>query len=111
MVQTKCGFNDSPDGKGAKGSELLVMYGPTLLVNIGFDPNYDAAAAPLKQPSAGISDVNALVDTGATESCIDNLLAAQLKLPIVDRRSIAGISGFHVANVYLAQVNVPFLKF
>jgi hypothetical protein len=53
----------------------------------------------------------ALVDTGATESCIDNLLAATLKLPIVNRREVSGSAGKHVANVYLAQVHVPTLAF
>jgi hypothetical protein len=51
------------------------------------------------------------VDTGAAESCIDNLLAAQLNLPIVDRRTLSGSSGKHEVNVYLAQVHIPSLPF
>jgi hypothetical protein len=39
------------------------------------------------------------------------LLASQLNLPVVDRRLIAGSSGKHTANVYLAQIHVPALKF
>jgi hypothetical protein len=34
-------------------------------------------------PAAGMTDINALVDTGAGESCIDNLLAGQAKHAIV----------------------------
>lgn len=106
MVQTKCGFDSGPQGSGA---DLLMLNGPTLLVNIGFDPDYKAGAqAP---PKAGIELMHALVDTGATESCIDNLLAAALKLPIVDRRSVSGSAGRHVANVYLAQVHIPTLRY
>jgi predicted aspartyl protease len=105
MVQTKCGFDY---GAGGKGCDLLVLLGPTLLVDIGFDQNYRVGHG---LPVAGIKGINALVDTGATESCIDNLLAANLKLPIVDRRTVSGSAGKHVANVYLAQVHVASLNF
>lgn len=105
MPQTKCGFDNSP---GASGSDLLVGYGPTLGVNVGFDPSYKR---PPIVPVPGITNVRALVDTGASECCIDNLLAAQLSLPIVDRRSISGVHGSHIANVHLAQVHVPALNF
>ena len=105
MPQTKCGFDDSP---GAPGSILLMAWGPTLGVNVGFDPTY---TDPPAMPVPGITDIGALVDTDATECCIDNLLAAQLGLPIVDRRSISGVHGSHLANVHLAQVHVPSLNF
>jgi len=106
MVQTKCGFDNGPTHTG---SDLLIMLGPTLLVNIGFDPTYN----PQKKvvPVPGITGVQALVDTGATESCIDSLLAAKLKLPVVDRREISGVHGKREVNVYLAQVHVPSLAF
>jgi predicted aspartyl protease len=109
MVQTKCGFDNSP---GSAGHELLVSLGPTLIVDIGFDSTFTPEQlATGKLPAAGIKGVHGLVDTGATESCIDNLLAAQLNLPIVDRRTIAGIAGNHQANVYLAQVHIPTLRY
>ncbi len=106
MPETKFGFNDTPHGSG---SLLLAQYGPTLKVNIGFDPKFrpDTKAMPV----AGISSIDALVDTGAAECCIDNLLAASLKLPIMDRRQISGIGGKHMTNSYLAQIHVPSLNF
>jgi predicted aspartyl protease len=107
MAQTKCGFNDGPAGSGA---ELLVSYGPTLKVDIGFDPNF-RVTYPVTIPVPGIKDLIALVDTGASESCIDNLLAAQLKLPIIDRRPISGVHGSHETNMYLAQIYIPNLNF
>ena len=105
MRTTKCGFNDVPGG--ASGAELLVTYGPTLLVNIGFDPSFRPAQT--NAPKAGISGIQALLDTGAGESCIDSLLAAQLNLPIVDRQTVAGVGGSHTVNMHLAQVAVPSL--
>lgn len=101
MVQTKCGFNDT---LSSKGHELLTLLGPTLLVDVGFDPTYDPKRT--NAPVSGVQGISALVDTGATECCIDNLLAASLGLPIVDRRTVAGIAGTHSVNVYLAQVHV-----
>ncbi len=108
MVQTKCGFDSAPGG--ASGKDLLTAYGPTLLVDIGFDPTYRPGVPPLA-PIPGVRGIHALVDTGAAESCIDNRLAAQLKLPIVDRRPISGVHGQHMANVYVAQVHIPSLGF
>src|SRR5713226_10749635 len=105
MVQTKCGFNDGPV---VKGCDLLVQLGPTLYVDIGFDPNFKLGQCA---PVASLTQMRALVDTGATECCIDSLVASTLKLPIIDRRVVAGISGTHVTNMYLAQVHVPLLRF
>lgn len=106
MPETKFGFNDTPQ---VSGSSLLAQFGPTLKVNIGFDSKFrpDTKAMPV----AEISDIDALVDTGAAECCIDNLLAASLKLPIMDRRQILGIGGKHMTNTYLAQIHVPSLNF
>jgi predicted aspartyl protease len=104
---TKCGFNDGPHGSGA---DLLVSVGPTLFVDVGFDPNYDALVEGAK-PIPGVENVHALVDTGATECCIDSALALSLNLPVVDRRKISGISGLSEVNVHLAQVHVSSLLY
>ena len=106
MSETKCGFNDSPSGSG---SSLLVQYGPTLIVDIGFDKDWFFGRPTA--PVFGINNVDALVDTGATESCIDDLLATQLNLPVVDKRPIAGVGGQHEAKIYLAQIHIPTLNF
>jgi hypothetical protein len=107
MARTNCGFNSGPQ---VSGQDLLVTWGPTIFVNIGFDPNFNPEIPGLV-PTPGITDVQALVDTGAGESCIDSFLAAQLNLPIVDRVQIGGVGGVHVVNVHLAQVHVPALHF
>jgi hypothetical protein len=105
MPETLCGFDDQP--KGASGSEMLAAWGPTLLVDIGFDPNYKSES-PFVVPKAGISGIHALVDTGAGESCIDSLLAGQLNLPIVDRRPISGVHGTLLVNMVLGSNPRPF---
>lgn len=106
MADTECGFNDVAGG--ASGADLLVSRGPTLLVNIGFDPSFSAITGVKPQP--GLQGVEALVDTGASTSCIDNLLGSQLNLPIIDRIQISGAGGHHMANMYLAQIYIPSLS-
>lgn len=54
--------------------------------------------------------VPALVDTGATESCIDNKLAEELGLPVIDEMDMSGVGGMR-HNVYLASVSIPDLEF
>ena len=108
MPETLCGFNNIPGG--ASGQEQLVAWGPTLMVDIGFDPNF-RLGPPFAVPMPGVTGIEALVDTGASESCIDNLLAGQLNLPIVDRRPISGVHGAHIVNMYMAQIHVPSLAF
>jgi hypothetical protein len=107
MVEVLCGFNSTPDGHGA---DFLIFMGPTLMVEVGFDPAWRPEQLPTP-PSLGGNPIRALVDTGATQSCIDQLLAASLGLPVVDRQPIAGSNGRHVANVYMAQMHVPSLGF
>jgi predicted aspartyl protease len=107
MSTTKCGFDDSPL---VSGCDLLVANGPSLNVNVGFDPTYDAKDLT-KAPALAVSDILALVDTGATECCIDSQLATRLSLPIVDKRKVAGVGGISEVNVHLAQVYVPALRF
>jgi hypothetical protein len=107
MPMIRCGFDDTPNGPS--GQQHLVTWGPTLLVDIGFDPNFRAGV--LNVPVPGVRGLHALVDTGATESCIDSLLAAQLNLPIVDRRPIGGVHGSQEVNMHLAQVHIPALPF
>jgi hypothetical protein len=107
MAEARCGFDEVIGD--AHGSDLLVSFGPTILVDIGFDPAY-VPSQTLVPPLAGLTAIQALVDTGATTSCIDNLLAVELGLPVVDRMQIAGVGGQHLANMYLAQIHVPALN-
>ena len=107
MPKADCGFKNQ-DGK--PWPEALVQHGPTLLVDVGFDPAFDPKS-PKVPPKASVQQIMALVDTGATESCIDDQLALQLGLPIIDVVQIAGVGGKHKTNRYLAQIHVAPLAF
>jgi hypothetical protein len=50
-----------------------------------------------------------LIDTGATSSCIDDVVARALRLPIADREEWSGIGGSTPVNIYLAQMDFPAL--
>jgi predicted aspartyl protease len=93
----------------ARNPRLLSYHGPTLSVNVGFDKTWRASSdAP---PNARGFELEALVDTGAQDNCIDRLVAAQLNLPVVDRERVCGVHGEREVDVYVAQVYVPALKF
>ena len=92
------------------------MVGPGIAVDIGFDPGVlaqVAAGSPVQPPAAtgnpNVRQVLALIDTGALDSCIDDVIAQQLQLPIVNRQKVAGVGGTHTLNVYLAYIAIPLL--
>lgn len=105
MPTTECGFSDS---QNRSGSARLVQYGPTLAVRVGFDPSYRPSSKPV--PSLPNERIPALVDTGATESCIDSILADRLNLPFVGEQMFSGISGSSSRRMHLAQIFIPGLQ-
>lgn len=108
MPQVGAGFPDVP---GQDPTLALGLIGPTLYVDIGFDPGYKPGAGPETPPVAGIKQIWALVDTGAQECCIDAQLAVSLGLPVVDQKQVCGSAGAHTVSIYLAQIHVPALTF
>ena len=85
----------------------LVAVGPTLEVQIGFDPGYRPGDAFL--PAVPQALYPALIDTGALTSCIDADLASALDLIVVDRQWVSGAGGSLEVNVYAAQIVIPSL--
>ncbi len=105
MPTARIGFNDTDS---LSGLDLLIRFGPTLFVQIGFDPAYTPDVSPC--PSLPQLELPALVDTGASESCIDSALAQKLELPAVDTGYISGVQGASETVIYLAQIYVPRLN-
>ena len=99
MPLIEAGFLDKdgrPDG------DSLRAYGPTVQVVVS--PMASGDAEPKSET------VYVLVDTGATESCIDKDLAERLGLPIVDVRTLSGVGGAKEHGVYAALVSIPQLE-
>lgn len=105
MPVANCGFSETPD---LSGSALLELHGPTLQVKVGLDTNFSAShgLAPQLPPDM----FNALVDTGAAISCIDNNLATSLNLPFVGTSKFGGAAGVSEHPVVLAQIQIPDLS-
>jgi hypothetical protein len=102
----ECGFS------GAEAANTLIRDGPTIWVDIGFDPTWQPDQVA-KRPDLGALRIRALIDTGADASYIDYGLAARLNLPIVNRlpARVLSSAGPYDAEVYLAQIFVRQLQF
>ena len=90
--------------------DALALNGPTLRVQIGFDPNFRRGQS--SSPSLPPDPVSAIVDTGATDNYIDTILAEELGMPVLeDRQSITGAVGSDEVNTYDAQIYIPDLEY
>jgi len=76
----------------------LVAVGPTLDILIA-SPDENKIIGP----------VPALVDTGASASCIDRRLCAQAGLPAVDQLQLAGVFGPEATTAHVGKIRVPSL--
>ena len=88
-------------------SLALTQRGPIIQVTIGVKQNMAqqllSQGVALPQPMSG----EALIDTGATSTCIDEAIAQQLNLPVVDVVTIASASHTETRrNVYPALIEV-----
>lgn len=70
-------------------------------------PTIDAVVRPHRSRQADPRRYPALIDTGASETCIDAGLAISLGLPAVDRQLISTPLGQDYILRYLARVELP----
>ena len=109
MPTASCGFSDGAGGTNLPGWYLLAVNGPTLEVEIGFAPQFRAETVS-GRPDIPSNRWPALVDTGASASCIDADLAQSLGLPLSGRDNVAGVGGISPVDRYLAQIYIPSLN-
>ena len=88
------------DSGGRPDHAALIEFGPSLEVVVS--PFID----PPQTPTEGHT-THALVDTGATQSCIDIQVATSLVLPVVDYVMIAGATGASRHPLFSARVAIP----
>ena len=82
---------------------VLQAVGPTIQVFVGpAPPTEDNGRIQFNGEKAA-----ALIDTGATTSCIDEKLAQKLGLTPIDRQAIGGIKGKKEHIIYLGMIYVP----
>ena len=70
-------------------------------------PTIEAVVQEVVEPQTVPFSCPALIDTGASETCIDVELAIALELPAVDRQPISTPSGQAIVLRYLARVGIP----
>lgn len=92
----------SPNGT-LSPAQGLQAHGPTIRVVVGKHPSPDQSMEAAPNPK----QVLALIDTGASHSCIDERLAQELRLPVIDEREVGGVAGRRIHNIFLAHVIVP----
>jgi predicted aspartyl protease len=100
------------------GRDALVFKGPTTAVEIGFNPDLFHADPAIVQQAIAVAHgqplsqlVEALIDTGASDSCVDEELAQQLQLPLIDHQDGSGIGGTEKFNVYLGHIRIAALGY
>ena len=103
MPSASAGFKRGKGGLSA--ADLLIQFGPTLLVDIGRKSRSRAG----ETPDLEAKRIKALIDTGAGGDCIDEVLAKDLRLPITGEGEISGVGGRHRAFIYTARLYVPAL--
>lgn len=91
------------DNAGRPDQISLIRFGPSIEVVVSALPDGD------RFPSEGRT-THALIDTGATRSCIDTELARSLGLLVVDVVTISGAAGPREHDVYAAHVAIPGLE-
>ena len=100
MPTVDCGFPYQPD--------FLEHRGPTLMVRIGFSPDFPTGTPSQLDEAQDLWP--ALVDTGAGTTCIDARLAIALNLPVINQRIVSGVHGEGMVNIHPAQIYVPALS-
>jgi len=98
------------------GQQVLLYKGPTTLVEVDFEAGLFHAdpakvQAAIAARTAAPQLVEALIDTGALESCIDEDLAATLQLPLIDQGEASGVGGKEKFNVYLGHIRIVALNY
>jgi len=100
-------FYDSPAQNNQPSPAILANLGPIVPVEISIPGAlaelYTKQGHALPQPKAGL----ALVDTGASASCVDDEVITQLGVNPIRTAEIHGSAGQHQVNVYPAHLRFP----
>ena len=103
------GQGKTPDGKQIPIPPALALQqrGPVVQVSVSLGQALAAALAqqslPIPQPVTGL----ALIDTGASNTCIDDEAARSMNLPVIDVGSMHSASHARTpSNIYPVQIEI-----
>jgi len=94
-------------GHWENGAAMLVQNGPLVTVSWAIPENKIRALALGGKPVPAAVSGTMLIDTGASQTCIDIDIAEELGLDVVGRRSGFGFGGHHTSPVYNAVLLIP----
>ncbi len=82
--------------------------GPVL--KLGFTPPGAIGDAAARQGTGAgqVTGAQALVDTGASVTCVTEEVARHANLPLIGKMPSAGVHGVREMNVYMADIILPF---
>ncbi len=102
----------TPDGKTVQAPPAmgLVLRGPVVQVSVTIEQNagrgLTASGKSLPTPISGL----ALIDTGASNTCIDEQAAKELGLPVIDVANMQSAThDNHPCNIYPIQIITPII--
>jgi len=88
-------------------NNVLTIAGPVLNVEVSIPTalaeKLTNESKPIPQPKTGW----ALIDTGATHSCVDDDVISQLGVNPIRRAKIHGSAGIHEVNVFPSHLRFP----
>ena len=94
----------APDASGRK--ERLTIEGYVLDVII-----HRMAGAPEETGVSQFYEAGGLIDTGASDVCIDYRMAQTLRLRQIDQQTVATPGGSLLAAIYMGVLEIPALSF
>jgi len=99
-------FQNTPNGAQIDPN-VLAKAGPVLAVEVSIPTALTEKLTkenkPIPQPKTGL----ALIDTGATHSCVDDGAISQLGVNPIGRTKIQGSAGAHEVNIFPAHFRFP----
>ncbi len=102
------GKGQTPDGKvvAIPPGIALSQSGPVVQAVLGLTQSFAEQLLQKGLPVPPLLTGNALIDTGASVTCIDNSFARKLNLPVVDVVKMTSASHVSNQNVYPLQLQI-----
>ncbi len=103
-------LENTPDGRQQISPNALILAGPVLSVEISIPtPLVEVYTKENKQIPSPVSGL-ALIDTGATNTCVDDDVISQLGVAPIGRREIHNSGGKQEVNIYPAHFRFPAIQ-
>lgn len=99
----------SPNGTRLQltGAQALAIRGPIIEVSVGIEQSAGAGFAAERQELPSPRTGWALIDTGASITCVDDKAARELSLPVIDVAKVTSATHTEIdQNVYPIQITI-----